>query len=82
MVFRKKDLPPPKMSTAELDELLKERFDGEYYRKRGVDKEFCDHIGGVPTVEEDGTQVCTVLTYKSPEAPEVTVTRKINLVEA
>lgn len=79
---KEKDLPPPKMTTEELDELLAEHFDGTYRRQKGIDKEFCEHIGGVPTVDEDGSQVCTVLTYKNPETPDVTVTRKIKIVEA
>jgi len=81
--LKKKDLPLAKMSTAELDEILREHFENNQYRRqRGISKEFCDYVGGVPTVDDDGTEVCTVLTYKNPETPEVTVTRKINLVES
>jgi len=51
-------------------------------RKRGIPKDFCERINGIPTVEEDGTEVCTVPVFKSNDTPDVTILRRIKIEEA
>lgn len=80
--LRKKDLPPPTMSNEDLDEILREHFDMTVLRKRGIPKDFCERVGGVASVDEDGTEVCTVPVFKSNEAPDITILRKIKIEEA
>lgn len=80
--IRKKDIPPPTLTNEELDDMLREHFDMTIVRKRGVPKDFCETVGGIATIEEDGTEVCYVPVFKSAETPDVTIMRKIKIEEA
>lgn len=81
-MFKKKDLPPATLSSEELDEILRNHFDMTIVRKRGIPKDFCERINGIPTVEDDGTEVCTVPVFKSNDTPDVTILRRIKIEEA
>jgi len=78
IVFKKKDLPPATLSSEEFDDLLRNHFDMTIMRNRGIPKDFCERINGIPTVEKDGTEVCTVSVFKSKDMPDVMVPRKIS----
>lgn len=81
--FKKKELPPATLSNEELDEMLREHFDMTIVRKRGIPKDFCETVGGIPSVDDDGeTPVCYVPVFKSAETPDITILRKIKIEEA
>ena len=80
--FSKKDIPPATLTSEELDEMLREHFDMTIVRKRGIPKDFCETVGGIASVDEDGTEICYVPVFKSTETPDVTILRKIKIEEA
>lgn len=83
MVFKKKDIPPATLSNEELDTMLREHFDMKIVRKRGIPKDFCETVGGISSVDEDGeTPVCYVPVFKSAETPDITILRKIKIEES